>query len=656
MSKLVLIAPNEEMAALAHEILPELPEEVDIRFGYMDAAVELASSLNKAEVAVIISRGGTAWLLKNCGLEIPVVEVTITGKELVEAINKAIAVSGKPRPVIGYVGFENMVRNIQMYTGILNVDLRIYHVQSAEEMERQVAQAKDDGIDVVIGGILTSQFARQSALPSVTLGATREALRAAFGIAAEIKFARTLEQKKAEELKAILDSAFEAIIGSDDRGTITVFNAAAELFLKIDAGAAIGAHIRQVMGFIAESDLQQVLVEGKPVLAKIVKTHSAPVVLNFTPILVNHKVMAAILSFQAIERIQSVEAKIREELYRKGNVAEYSFKDIRGESGAIQETKRIAENFAKLDSIVLILGETGTGKELFAQSIHNASLRSQGPFVAVNCGAIPANLLESELFGYVEGAFTGAKRGGKRGLFEIAHGGTIFLDEISEMDIYGQVMLLRVIQEKQVRRVGGDRVIPVDVRIVAATNKNLVTLVEKKKFREDLYYRLNVLTLNIPPLRDRQNDIQYLLRYFISEYNKKFYKYVTLTDAAVTQIGEYPWYGNVRHLKSFCERLVALADRNELGVEIIERQLQNELFSSRFLKETHPPLTAESEANPVIPRAELDGDGYSRQIIDLLRRYHGNKSIVAKELGISRTTLWRQIKQYRIVSEFSKGS
>lgn len=656
MTKIVFIAPSEEMAKLGYEILPNLSEEIDIRVGYMDFAVEVARSLNKEAVDVIITRGGTAALIKNSGIEIPVVEVMITGKELVDAINKATEISGKPHPVIGYIGFENMVRNIRMFSGILKVDLRIYHVQSAKDIENKVIQAKADGIDVVIGGVLTGEFADQNELPSVNLGATKESLLAAFRIAEEIKYARTLEQKKAEEFKTILDSAFEVIIGTDDQGIITVFNAAAELFLKVSAAEAIGSSIQAIVNIVDDHDLNTVFVEGKQVLAKIVKTNQASVVLNFSPIIVGGKVMASILSFQEIDRIQNVEAKIREELYLKGNIAEYFFDDIKGKSAAIKETKRIAESFAKLDSIVLILGETGTGKELFAQSIHNASLRSNGPFVAVNCGAIPSNLIESELFGYSEGAFTGAKKGGKRGLFEIAHRGTIFLDEISEMDIYGQVMLLRVIQEKQIRRIGDDRVIPVDVRIIAATNKSLIKLVEEKKFREDLYYRLNVLTLKIPPLRDRQNDIEYLMQYFIDEYNKKFYKYVTLTEAAIARVMEYPWYGNVRHLKSFCERLVALANQNQIGVELIKRQLENELLSSRLSNKVGPQSPIGGEAVAAIPNRVINSDDYPAQIIKLLRRYDGNKTKVAEHLGISRTTLWRQIKQYHIKSDYSKAS
>lgn len=658
MSKIVFIAPSKGMAQLGYEILPELSQEmnieaIDIKVGFMDYAVEVARSLDEEMVDVIVTRGGTASLIKNSDIEIPVVEVSITGKELVDAINKATEISKKPDPVIGYIGFENMVRNIRMFSGILNINLKIYLVQSTKDIEMKVLQAKADGMDVIIGGVLTGQYANQNQLLSVDIGATKESLIAAFKIAEEIRYARTLDHKKAEELKTILDSAFEVIIGTDDQGIITVFNAAAELFLKTNAAQAIGSNLKTTIPIIDDHDLHTVFVEGKQILAKIVKTNQASVVLNFSPIIVGGKIMATILSLQEIDRIQNVEAKIREELYLKGNIAEYNFEHIIGESTAIKETKRIAESFAKLDSIVLILGETGTGKELFAQSIHNASLRSQGPFVAVNCGAIPSNLIESELFGYSEGAFTGAKKGGKRGLFEIAHRGTIFLDEISEMDIYGQVMLLRVIQEKQIRRIGDDRVIPIDVRIIAATNKSLIQLVEEKKFREDLYYRLNVLTLNIPPLRNRLNDIEYLMSYFIEDYNKKFYKYVTLTKAAIAEIRNYPWYGNVRHLKSFCERLVALANQNELDVAIIKRQLENELLPSHYSQELIPsPVTETPVPNEIYYNPSKTD--YSVQIVELLQHYQGNRSKVAEHLGISRTTLWRQMKQYHIISNYEK--
>lgn len=647
MPKIVFIAPSEDIAEMVREIIPELELDVDLRIGFMESGLAIAHSLDKEHTDVIIARGGTASLIKKSNIEIPIVEVPITGEELVCAIKTAGEISGKPNPSIAYIGFDNMVRTIRMFSEIINVNLHIYQVQSSAEIESGVLKAKEDNIDVVIGGILTAEYARKNNMSAVSLGSTKNAVTAAFRIAQEVIYARTLEKKKAQEFKTILDSAFEAIIGMDDRGMITVFNSAAELFFKVSAASVTGNSIMTIPGIIDEKDLKTVLVEGKQLLAKIVNVNNASVVLNFTPIVVDRKIMAAILSFQAIDKIQTVEAKIREELYLKGNVADYTFADIMGQSAMINETKRIAESFAKLDSIVLLFGETGTGKELFAQSIHNASLRSGGPFVAVNCGAIPSSLIESELFGYADGAFTGAKKGGKRGFFEIAHGGTIFLDEISEMDNSGQVMLLRVIQEKQIRRVGDDRVIPVDVRIIAATNRNLMTLVDEKKFRGDLYYRINVLSLSIPPLRDRPNDIEYLLLYFIGEYSKKFYKYVSLSQSAISFLKNLPWYGNVRQMKSFCERLVAIAANKIIDVELVKEQI----------KDTGCSIPKEEEENTPQkqPVKEFSEDDYSQKIIKLLIQYNGNKKKVADELNISRTTLWRQIKDLNIVCDFTKG-
>jgi transcriptional regulator with PAS, ATPase and Fis domain len=644
MSKIVFISPNEEMAKLATDILGEFASDFIIRVGHNEYGVEIVKSLNKEEVDVIVTRGKTAQMIRDEGIEIPIVEIPITGKELVFAINQAKQIVKKNNPKIGYIGYEYMVRTIKTIVSILNIDIKIYEVHQSDDLENIFADIKNSGIDVIIGGVTTNEWAKKMDIPCVFLGTTKDSLIEAFKNAEQVKYARTLEKKKAEELKAILDSAFEAIIGMDDHGTISVFNTAAELFLNMRTTEAIGSNIRTIPDIVDETDMRTVLVEGRQLLAKIIKLKGSTVVLNFMPIVVDGKIMAAILSFQAIDRIQNVEAKIREELYLKGNVADYTFDDIRGQSAMINETKRIAESFAKLDSIVLIFGETGTGKELFAQSIHNASLRSSGPFVAVNCGAIPSNLIESELFGYVEGAFTGAKKGGKRGYFEIAHGGTIFLDEISEMDNGGQVMLLRVIQEKQIRRVGDDRVIPVDVRIIAATNRNLMKLVDEKMFREDLYYRLNVLTLNIPPLRDRPNDIEYLLQYFIGEYSRKFYKYVSLSQDAIAFLKLFSWNGNVRHLKSFCERLVAISVKSEIDLKLVKNQLMTGRTPS---PETNPQKEQTTESDD-------SSEDYSRKIIDLLVQFSGNKGKVAKKLGISRTTLWRQIKEYNIVSDFLK--
>ena len=281
---------------------------------------------------------------------------------------------------------------------------------------------------------------------------------------------------------------------------------------------------------------------------------------------------------------------LRRQLIHKKHTAKYTIDDIAGISEAIQSTKNIARRIALSEANVLITGETGVGKELFAQAIHNLSGRKQRPFVAVNCGAIAESLLESELFGYEGGAFTGARKEGKLGLFELAHTGTLFLDEIGDMPPHLQVRLLRALQEKEITRVGGDSVIPVDVRVIAATNKDLGRMIQDGAFRSDLYYRLNVLPLSIPPLRERKEDIIYLIQYLKDENNYHF----TLSPQAVEAIISYPFEGNVRELANCVEYLANLG-LEEISSSSLPVYIQRRLPLAGSGAGTASPLSAEGD-------------------------------------------------------------
>lgn len=318
----------------------------------------------------------------------------------------------------------------------------------------------------------------------------------------------------------------------------------------------------------------------------------------------------------------------------QGLVARYCFDDICGDSHLLQDTINQARKYARTQSTVLISGESGTGKELFAQSIHNESDRRCGPFVAINCAALPETLLESELFGYEEGAFTGAKRGGKQGMFEIAHGGTIFLDEIAELGPHLQARILRVLQQKEVMRVGGERIIPVDVRVVTATNRNLFEAVQKGSFREDLYYRLNVLPLKVPPLRKRPEDIPALFRYFLASRGEGRVP-VKIPEYITEKMKRYPWPGNVRELENFVERYCAIGEDNNEKFTTL-RDLINRLFSEEG---------ADSAGKHQIVVDLGTFDQIENQIIEQLATlFPKSKGDLARVLGISRTTLWRKLK------------
>ena len=323
-------------------------------------------------------------------------------------------------------------------------------------------------------------------------------------------------------------------------------------------------------------------------------------------------------------------------------MAKNKFENIIGESNIIMETKRKAFTYASVDSTVLIKGDTGTGKELFAQSIHNSSKRKLHPFVAVNCAVLPESLLESELFGYVRGAFTGAKSEGKAGIFELAHKGTIFLDEIGEMPVGIQPRLLRVIQEKEIVRIGGEKVIPVDVRILAATNRNLYDDVKSGKFRADLYYRLSVLVLPLPPLRERQGDIRILASHFLRFYAKKYSLTIDGIDEEAFEVLEkMDFPGNVRELSNLIERSIVLSKSDHIGKKELLDALDEEEKNNSSPVLRDPGLLRENKFT--IPCQEQ-----KRLILEALMKSGGNKAEAARLLGIGRTSLWRKIKQLQL--------
>ncbi|KUG02396.1 transcriptional regulatory protein zrar [hydrocarbon metagenome] len=330
-----------------------------------------------------------------------------------------------------------------------------------------------------------------------------------------------------------------------------------------------------------------------------------------------------------------------------GARASYSFQDIITVSHSMQEAIHLAKMAASSTSNVLLEGESGTGKEVFAQAIHSASQRKNGPFVAVNCGAIPRELIGSELFGYIEGAFTGARKGGSPGKFELASGGTLFLDEIGDMPLEQQVTLLRVLQEKNITRIGDSRTIPVDVRVICATNKNLWQEVEAGNFRADLYYRLNVINIDIPPLRRRKEDIIVLFDYFLSKIPAGKAPLPEERINIEESLQQYRWPGNIRELQNVVERMVHMAGTLPVGVKHLPPELR------RSVSETVPGhksvdvseisiYEARGHHKKVIQEQERD------MIISLLKHFQGNISKVAREMGVNRSTIYRKMKVYKI--------
>lgn len=347
-----------------------------------------------------------------------------------------------------------------------------------------------------------------------------------------------------------------------------------------------------------------------------------------TPIEIEGDIIGMVIAFKEIQKVYNLVNKY------SGKRAIYNFQDIIGESKGIKNVIRYAKTISSSPSTVLIEGESGTGKELLAQSIHNYGDRRNNSFIAVNCGAIPKSLIESELFGYEEGAFTGAKRGGCAGKFELANGGTLFLDEIGEMPLDMQVDLLRVLQEGYITRVGGDKIIPVDVRIIAATNKRLIEEVGKGRFREDLYYRLSVIPIKIPPLREREGDLPLLIKYFFRMKVKKLNKKLVSMRADIyTSMLNYKWPGNIRELENCVENVVNLNGESTIFFKDAEK---------RSLYENNIEKNKKEEKILTLEEAERAA------IIKAMEKSDHNMTKIAKVLGITRATLYSKIKKYQI--------
>lgn len=376
------------------------------------------------------------------------------------------------------------------------------------------------------------------------------------------------KSKKLESYMAILtESLDEGVIGIGGSGKIFSYNDKAAVLTNVEKEQVMDTHFEEYFPYIP---FLQCIAEKKKIDSRIINVAGNNLAIRVSPIFSEGEFIGAFAFLQSYIETENLQQNLRSQLFEKQLTAKYSFDDIKGDSKEMKKMIKMLKKMSNSKFPVLLTGETGTGKELYANAIHNASERRNSPFLAINCAAIPENLLESELFGYEDGAFTGASKGGKLGYFEHAHTGTIFLDELEATSLALQVKLLRVLQEKEIMRVGGRKIIKVDVRIIAATNENLNTLIEEEKFRKDLYYRLSVLPIEIPPLRCREGDVEILIDYFKKQYNLNF----QFSSDAASLLQGYDWPGNVRELQNLVEYL-SFVDKKIVNVEDLPVTITN---------------------------------------------------------------------------------
>lgn len=442
-------------------------------------------------------------------------------------------------------------------------------------------------------------------------------------------------------LATVLDAAYEGLLVINNEGYITMVNQAFAGLLDASPGQLVGKHVTQV---IEDSRMPIVVQTGVPEVGELQRINDQEVIIQRVPIMKDGRAIGAVgkIMFKGVAELNALVSKVSSlhtELdYYKGEVekfrgARYGLNHIIGNSRQIKELKETIRRIAVNNSTVLIRGETGTGKELVAHAIHIESPRRYGPFIQVNCAAIPEHLLESELFGYEEGAFTGARKGGQIGKFELANGGTIFLDEIGDMSLSLQAKLLRVLQEREIERLGGTTTTPINVRVIAATNTNLEELIAKGRFREDLFYRLNVVSLSLPPLRERMEDLPLLVKHFCEKFQQEFcIECAGLSPEVWEVLRGYRWPGNVRELEHVLERAFNVMEQEIIRISDLPLYLQ---------KTANKRLPGKSRRlQDILDEAER------KALLEALTLSEGKKAKTAEYLGISRAWLYRLLEKH----------
>ncbi|WP_442596676.1 propionate catabolism operon regulatory protein PrpR [Parapusillimonas sp. JC17] len=555
------------------------------------------------------------------GQQAPVASIQLTGFDILQGLIRARKITDR----VGIVMYGQTIPELDAVKALLSIEIEQHAYQTPDDAQQRFEQLRNNGFKVILGSSLVVELAEQAGLQGL-LAYSLTSVRKGFEDALELARVARLEAGRYEQLNGVLHSLQDAVLAVDHKHRIIAVNPTMQKVLGREASALIGQSLDDLPDELA---LRATLETGQSEGTGLLRLGGHDWLANRTAIHERGVIVGAALTLYVAGRIQEADTSLRVQQRRRQNTAKHRFNELIGQSPRFVSAMQTARRYAQTDMTVLLSGESGVGKELFAQAIHNESSRCERPFVAVNCASFPETLLESELFGYEEGAFTGSRRGGKRGLFEAAHTGTLFLDEIGDMPLALQSHLLRVLQEREVTRLGATAAIPVDVRIIAATHQPLKDMVAQRRFRQDLYYRVNTLQLQIPALRERPEDIPALLRIRVGRAMAQLGSTMDATElltAWMPRLQSYPWPGNVRELENISERIAVFLLQYARPEDVDLYALRHdcpELFNGA-----------------AYPEPDLDSTPRQRALAALCAS-HGNRQEAARRLGISRSTLWR---------------
>ena len=637
MIRLLVIVPYPELKEIVDYVLAHHPERERLDADVQVMTVEDTPDVPADEYDAIIARGYSAQKTIARYKNIPTICLDISGYDMLRAVIECQKLFHPGK--IAICGFESRLFEAEEICRMVGVNAAVFAPVLHDDLEKTMERILASGCDAVVGGYSACILAEHKGIPSVVIKTGQDTVARAVDEAV-----RTVDRIRGERVisqmyKTIIYSSEDGLLYVDRNGVIRVRN---RVVRQMNGDVSLmDRKLKTVLPYLYK-DFETVMTGGLEQSGRILTIPGTKtrVSVSCRPVIANKEISGAVICLSDITLIQNLESQIRRKLSERGLKARYTFDDILHESGTMKETIETARRYAATDSNVIIVGETGTGKELFAQSIHNSSRRKNGPFVAINCAALPENLLESELFGYVEGAFTGTSRGGKMGLFEQAHGGTLFLDEVEEISLSTQSKLLRTLQEKQVRRIGDNKVIDIDVRILSR-------LSEEGGFRKDLMYRLDVLRLFLPPLRQRERDVEFLFCHLLGKLCQDMGVKAPVTEPeALELLYQYPFMGNIRELGNIAERALVLGDGSILTKEELSRALYPRDLEEAGMEERKTETKESGTACTAFPADPLRPE--QERILEALERCGGSRVRAAGLLGMDRSTLWRKMKKYNL--------
>lgn len=633
MAKVAVLVSNQELCSIAQPLIDEFPSLSLMTIEYIKTEqVSLrARELERHGCDLIVARGVHAHIIKR-DVKLPLVEIRVTQQELASVMLDLKEELGLPCPKIALIGFSNMFSDTDHFNRLFDIDLRLYMVKQNDELDDAVEHAFADGCNAVIGGDIVCKSAQKEKLPYRFIPSGQESLRNALGTATRVAYAIDMEKRNSAEINALLNYTFNGIIQVDSSGIVRRINRISNDLLECPTAAVLGRPILEILPNLSRELLENALKRGQEAYAFMLDIHHKAIVVNIAPILVENQIEGAVLTFQEGQRLIEMDSEMRRELYQRGFVAKHSFENMIQEDPETVQMLELAKRISKFTAPILLTGETGSGKNILAQCIHNESLVHSNAFVSIDCSAWLPETIDNMLFGN----FTVRKDSIVDSYAEMAQGGTLYLSHVEMLPLETQYKLLCLIRGRFLHN-GPSRPVAANVRVIASTAVNLISRVEKGEFRSDLYYALNVLSLEVLPLRRRRADILGWMVLYLDEWQKKYKRYVHLTQGARNYLLDYDWPGNLDQLCSVCERLVLLTQKRNI----------DEVFLRQQLEQVTPRLLPGTE------QIVLYKDQKAVEIAALLKKHHGNRQKVADELGVSKTTLWRYLKKFNITSDYN---